>query len=124
MVLANGMRTPPLAGPSGGTRNPAPGSAPTEEVDVEERKKTATPKRFKVIFHNDDYTTMEFVISVLKRFFHKVDAEAFHIMLTVHKKGSAVAGIYPRDVAETKTTEVMRHARENGMPLLLTTEAE
>jgi ATP-dependent Clp protease adaptor protein ClpS len=118
------MRTPPLAGPSGGTRNPAPGSTPTEEVDVEERKKTATPKRFKVIFHNDDYTTMEYVIEVLRRFFHKNETEALHIMLTVHKKGKGVAGVYSRDVAETKVTEVMLDARERGHPLLVTTEPE
>jgi len=124
MVLANAMRTPPLAGPSGGTRNPVPGATPTEEVDVEERKKTATPKRFKVIFHNDDYTTMEYVIEVLRRFFHKNETEALHIMLTVHKKGKGVAGVYSRDVAETKVTEVMLDARERGHPLLVTTEPE
>jgi ATP-dependent Clp protease adaptor protein ClpS len=124
MVLSNRMRTPPLAGPPGGTRNPAPGSTPTEEVDVEERKKTATPKRFKVIFHNDDYTTMEYVIEVLRRFFHKNETEALHIMLTVHKKGKGVAGVYSRDVAETKVTEVMLDARDRGHPLLVTTEPE
>jgi ATP-dependent Clp protease adaptor protein ClpS len=89
-----------------------------------ERQKTAVPRRYKVIFHNDDYTTMEFVVEVLQRFFHKGQAEALHIMLTVHKKGSAVAGIYPRDVAETKTAEVMRYAREHGHPLMVTTEPE
>ncbi len=63
-------------------------------------------------------------MDVLKRFFHKTDTEALHIMLTVHKTGAAVAGVYTRDVAETKATQVMAHARENGMPLLLTTEPE
>jgi ATP-dependent Clp protease adaptor protein ClpS len=146
MVLAKGMRTPPPAslvafaaimlagrGPAevrrvyagpGGTQTPAPGSTPTEEVDVEERKKTAAPKRFKVVFHNDDYTTMEYVIEVLRRFFHKNETEALHIMLTVHKKGKGVAGVYPRDVAETKVTEVMLDARERGHPLLVTAEPE
>jgi ATP-dependent Clp protease adaptor protein ClpS len=144
MVLAKGMRTlrpasivaparggskpvkvrPTHSGPSGGAGNPAPGSTPTEEVDVEERKKTAAPKRFKVIFHNDDYTTMEYVIEVLRRFFHKNETEALHIMLTVHKKGKGVAGVYPRDVAETKVTEVMLDARERGHPLLVTAEPE
>ena len=94
------------------------------DVDLEERQKTARPRRYKVIFHNDDFTTMEFVVLVLRQHFHKSETEAMHIMLTVHRKGSAVAGIYPRDVAETKTAEVMRHARERGMPLLLTTEPE
>jgi ATP-dependent Clp protease adaptor protein ClpS len=95
-----------------------------EDVEVEERQKTAVPKRYKVIFHNDDYTTMEYVVEVLRRFFHKSETEALHIMLTVHKRGRAIAAIYPRDVAETKVAEVMRDARERGHPLLLTTEPE
>jgi len=95
-----------------------------DDVDVEERQKTAVPRRYKVIFHNDDYTTMEYVVEVLRRFLHKSETEALHIMLTVHKKGRAVAGIYPRDVAETKIAEVMQDAQERGHPLLLTTEPE
>jgi ATP-dependent Clp protease adaptor protein ClpS len=95
-----------------------------DDVEVEERQKTAVPRRYKVIFHNDDYTTMVYVVEVLRRFFHKSETEALHIMLTVHKKGSAVAGTYPRDVAETKVAEVLRDARDRGYPLLLTTEPE
>lgn len=95
-----------------------------EDVDLEERPISSTPRRFKVVFHNDDYTTQEFVIAVLMRFFHKGEAEARHIMLTVHFKGAAVAGVYTRDVAETKAQQVMDLAREQGMPLLLTTEPE
>jgi len=106
--------------PPGTTKGPAG----QEDVEVEERHKTAVPKRYKVIFHNDDYTTMEYVIGVLRRFFHRTETEALHIMLTVHKKGRAVAGIYPREVAETKVAEVMRDAREHGHPLLLTAEPE
>ena len=109
---------PPQAPPA------RPEHAPEEGVDVEERPKTATPRRYRVIFHNDDYTTMEFVVDVLKRFFHKSDAEAVHIMLTVHKKGSAVAATYPRDIAETKVAEVTKHARSHGYPLLTTAEPE
>ena len=105
-----------------------PGQAPErrgdEEVDVKERPKTATPRKYRVLFHNDDYTTMEFVVDALMRFFHKSQAESTHIMLTVHKKGNAVAGIYTRDVAETKVEQVMDHAREHGMPLLVTAEPE
>lgn len=100
------------------------GPASEEDVDVEERHKTAVPKRHKVIFHNDDYTTMEYVVDVLRRFFHRTETEALHIMLTVHKKGRAVAGVYPREVAETKVGEVMRDAREHGHPLLVTAEPE
>ena len=95
-----------------------------QDVDVEEREKTAVPKRYHVLFHNDDYTTMEYVVEVLRRFFHKSETEALHIMLTVHKKGKAIAGVYPRDVAETKVAEVMRDARERGHPLLVTAEPE
>ncbi|MFO0678531.1 MAG: ATP-dependent Clp protease adaptor ClpS [Polyangiaceae bacterium] len=93
-------------------------------MDVDVRRETKTPRKFKVILHNDDYTTMEFVVDVLTRFFHKNETEAVHIMLNVHKKGSGVAGIYPRDVAETKVAAVMDHARDNGMPLLVTSEPE
>jgi ATP-dependent Clp protease adaptor protein ClpS len=103
---------------------PTPRRDERTDIDVEERRKTAVPKRYKVIFHNDDFTWMEYVVEVLRRFFYKSETEALHIMLTVHKKGKAVAGVYPRDVAETKVTEVMRDARERGHPLLLTAEPE
>ena len=106
--------------PSDPTHEPSEG----DDVELEDKPISAIPRRYKVIFHNDDYTTMEFVVEVLKRFFHKTDTEAMHIMLTVHKSGAAVAGVYTRDVAETKSTQVMDYARENGMPLLLTTEPE
>jgi len=93
-------------------------------IDVKDRPKSHVPRRYKVIFHNDDYTTMEFVVDALVRFFHKSQAEATHIMLTVHKKGQGVAGVYTRDVAETKVQEVTEHAKEYGMPLLVTAEPE
>jgi ATP-dependent Clp protease adaptor protein ClpS len=95
-----------------------------EETDVIDRPKSHTPRLYKVIFHNDDYTTQEFVVLVLQVFFHKSETEAMHIMLTVHKKGIGVAGVYTRDVAETKVQQVTDFAREHGMPLLLTTEPE
>jgi len=95
-----------------------------EELDVETVPVSSVPRRYKVIFHNDDYTTMEFVVEVLKRFFHKTTTEAMHIMLTVHKTGAAVATVTTRDVAETKTAQVMDFAKENGMPLLVTSEPE
>lgn len=115
------------AGMGGGPNEPdepPPDEDLGEDVDLEDRPISSVPRRYKVIFHNDDYTTMEFVIEVLKVFFRKTDAEAVHIMLTVHKTGAAVAGVYTRDVAETKAEEVMSYARDNGMPLLLTTEPE
>jgi ATP-dependent Clp protease adaptor protein ClpS len=110
--------------PSGGPNDTPRHAGPGDDIELEERQKTEKPKRFKVIFHNDDYTTMEYVIEVLRRFFHKSETEALHIMLTVHKKGKAIVGLYPRDVAETKVAEVMRDARDRGYPLLVTTEAE
>ena len=118
------------AGWRGGGDDPNDPKDPTtlphegDDVELEDQPISATPRRYKVLFHNDDYTTMEFVVEVLKRFFHKTDTEAMHIMLTVHKSGAAVAGVFTRDVAETKSTQVMDYARENGMPLLLTTEPE
>jgi ATP-dependent Clp protease adaptor protein ClpS len=100
--------------------------APEKQGDIEtlQRPRVDKPRRYKVIFHNDDFTTMEFVILVLMRFFHKDETEATHIMLSVHHKGSAVAGVYSRDIAETKVSEVTEFAQENGMPLKLTTEPE
>ena len=122
VVLAGPPKTPGK-GPGGGDDG---GGPPDEEenADVDIDVKSATPKRYKVIYHNDDYTTMEFVVETLLRFFHKTQAEATHIMLTVHTKGNAVAGVYTRDVAETKVENVMNHARESGMPLLVTSEPE
>lgn len=93
-------------------------------LDLEERKKTRRPRRFKVLVHNDDFTTMEVVILILVKHFHKSPAEATHIMLNVHYKGVGVAGVYPREVAETKIAEATSEARAAGMPLLLTLEAE
>lgn len=114
----------PLA--SAGSDPPGPFRAPgeSEDTDVEDAPTSAIPRRYKVIFHNDDYTTQEFVVMVLLRHFHKTETEAMHIMLSVHHKGAAVAGVYTKDVAETKAQQVMDEARENGMPLLLTTEPE
>jgi ATP-dependent Clp protease adaptor protein ClpS len=111
---------------TGGSDPPHPIQAPGEgeDVDLEDQPVSSIPRRYKVIFHNDDYTTQEFVVYVLERFFHKSETEARHIMLTVHHKGAAVAGVYTKDVAETKAQQVMDAARENGMPLLLTTEPE
>ena len=116
----------PTSAPPGAAASPVRGPKEEREggVELEDRPETAAPKRYKVIFHNDDYTTMEYVILVLRQFFHKTDTEAMHIMLSVHKKGSGVAGAYPRDVAETKVEQVTTHAREHGMPLLLTAEPE
>lgn len=75
------------------------------------------PKRFKVLLHNDDYTTMEFVIHVLMVVFKKNQAEATHIMLKVHEEGVGVCGVYTAEVAETKVALVHKLARREGFPL-------
>ncbi len=99
---------------------------PDEErgVGVKERPRTHKPRRYKVLLHNDDYTTMDFVIDVLVDFFHKTPTEATHIMLQVHTKGLGVCGIYPYDVAQTKIVLVTEAARAQGMPLKVTMEPE
>jgi ATP-dependent Clp protease adaptor protein ClpS len=104
--------------------NPAPAAPPDTAVVTEERPKVALPRRWKVLLHNDDYTTMDFVVYVLMKHFAKSHAEATHVMLQVHHKGVGTAGTYPKDVAETKVAEVTAEARDQGMPLLLSTEPE
>ena len=94
------------------------------EVVFKRRRKVKKPQRWKVMLHNDDYTTMEFVILVLTRHFHKSPGEATHITLQVHHQGVGVAGVYPKDEAQTKVAEVTQDALDNGMPLLVTAEQE
>jgi len=104
----------------------------SSETDREEQSGTATisktklqpPKMHKVLMHNDDYTTMEFVIHVLQKFFNKDFEEAQGIMLEVHHQGYGVCGIYTFEVAESKVAKVIKYARENGHPLKCSTEAE
>jgi ATP-dependent Clp protease adaptor protein ClpS len=94
------------------------------DLATEQKKKVEKVRPYKVVLHNDDYTTMEFVVLVLMKFFHKSETEATHIMLSVHHRGHGVAGLYTKDVAETKVALVQDYARENGMPLRLTAEPE
>ncbi len=88
------------------------------------RPKTQEPKLFKVLLHNDDYTTMEFVVSILESVFAKSPAEAYRVMMHVHTQGVGVAGLYPFEVAETKVAMVDERAREAGHPLRCSIEAE
>lgn len=93
-------------------------------VVVETRTKTKRPPLYKVLLLNDDYTPMEFVVAVLERFFGMSHAQAFEIMLTVHKKGVAVVGVFSHEIAETKVAQVMDFARQHQHPLQCTMERE
>ncbi|MQA90520.1 MAG: ATP-dependent Clp protease adaptor ClpS [Gemmatimonas sp.] len=88
------------------------------------RPKARQPRLYKVLLHNDDFTTMQFVVEILVRHFHKNETQATRIMLEVHKNGIGLAGIYPRDQAETKVAQVTAEAEEEGFPLLVTMEPE
>jgi len=97
---------------------------PYESVVAEPKQAVKRPKLFRVLLHNDDYTTMEFVIHVLQTVFRKSDAEAVEIMLNVHQNGIGVAGKYALAVAETKTTTVHAMAKDKGFPLRCSMEPE
>ena len=94
------------------------------DVMTLERTVTKKPRRYFVVMHNDDYTTQEFVVFVIVRYFRKSAEEANRLMVMVHTQGKATVGVYTRDIAETKVKLVTDYAREHGMPLLLTVEPE
>jgi ATP-dependent Clp protease adaptor protein ClpS len=95
-----------------------------EEDLAEVRDETAEPPMYRVMLHNDDYTTKEFVVEMLMAVFSKSMEEATGIMWTAHKNGAGLCGVYPYEVAETKVKVATGAARENGFPLRLTIEAE
>lgn len=95
-----------------------------EETLVQEEQETKKPPLYKVLMHNDDYTTMEFVVLVLMEIFHKSESAATEIMLAVHQKGMGVAGVFTREIAEAKINQVHNLARANDYPLLCTMEEE
>ncbi|MBP3210997.1 MAG: ATP-dependent Clp protease adaptor ClpS [Prevotella sp.] len=99
---------------------------PQEQSSVRERQRTdlREPRRYKVIIHNDDFTTMDFVVMVLMTVFHKSQAEAEQLMLQVHHSDQAVVGIYSYDVAQSKIQRATMMAREKGFPLRLTCQPE
>ena len=103
-----------------------PPSKGREDVDLatKAKPKTQRPPLYKVLILNDDYTPMEFVVHVLERFFGLSHAQAFDIMLTVHKKGLAVVGVYSYEIAETKVALVMDFAQRHQHPLQCTMEKE
>ena len=97
---------------------------PSQDVLLETRPKTKRPPLYKVMLLNDDFTPMEFVVLVLERFFGKNSTQAFEIMLTVHKKGLAMVGVFSHEVAETKVSQVMDFSRRHQHPLQCTMEKE
>ena len=82
------------------------------------------PRMWRVLLHNDDYTTQDFVVWILESIFHKPRGEAFTIMMSVHRSGMGVAGVYTHDVAETKVKTTRQLAEEHEFPLLVTMEPE
>ncbi len=118
--MANGPSGP--GGGRPGIRNPE--REREGGVATRERAEVARPSRFKVILYNDDYTSMEFVVSVLEQIFGKGPAQATQIMLQIHKTGLGVAGVYVLEVAETKVAAVHRAAEERGYPLRAGAEKE
>ncbi|MGQ9897981.1 MAG: ATP-dependent Clp protease adapter ClpS [Acidobacteriota bacterium] len=100
--------------------NPTPDR--DEGLLVEEHTTTKEPPMFRVLLHNDDYTTMPFVVYVLQHIFHHSESEATRIMLNVHRRGIGVAGVYPHEIAETKMMQTIQLARANEFPLLCTIE--
>lgn len=86
-------------------------------IAVAHKPKSQRPRPWKVLMHNDDYTTMEFVVHVLQKYFLKSRADAQSIMLEIHTRGYGICGIYTHEVAESKTEKTMKYAREQGHPL-------
>ena len=93
-------------------------------AEVKPEKKLKRPRLFRVLLHNDDYTTREFVVHVLNTVFHLGEQDAIRIMLHVHHNGVGVAGVFTREVAESKIERVERLAQEHEFPLRLTMEPE
>ena len=101
-----------------------PGTQGDERTAVRERQKVVRPPLYRVFLLNDDYTTMDFVVHVLERIFGKSAVEATQIMFHVHRNGMGLAGVYTRDIAETKIEAVHDLAREHSYPLRCAMEKE
>mgnify|MGYP003314381546 CR=1 FL=1 len=94
------------------------GGSGVDLLDKEKAKnKVKPPKKYKVVYHNDDYTPMEFVVDVLMKYFSKDMNQANEVMMHVHRNGTGLCGIYPFDIAETKVMQVMNYSIKNGHPL-------
>lgn len=103
-------------------KTPPPRKERETGVALEERVRTKKPPMYKVLLHNDDYTTKEFVVFVLQSVFHRSEVDAIAIMEHVHTNGVGVAGVYTFEVAETKVTKTAQLARAHEYPLQLSIE--
>lgn len=97
---------------------------PKIEEALEAALKLEEPQMFKVLLHNDDYTSMDFVVEVLMGIFHKTQIQAEQIMLQIHEKGKAICGVYTFEIAQTKAQQVKQKAKQNEFPLLATIEED
>ncbi len=95
-----------------------------DAVITESKQKVEKPPLYKVLLHNDNYTTMDFVVVILITVFHHSEGDAIRIMLQVHHKGMGVAGVFTHEIAETKIAQVTELAKEHEFPLLCTMEEE
>ena len=102
----------------------APSTRESTLTESLSRQKLQRPRMWRVLLHNDDYTTQDFVVWVLETIFHKPRGEAFAIMMSVHQSGMGVAGIFTHDVADTKVKVTQQLAEEQEFPLLVTMEPE
>jgi ATP-dependent Clp protease adaptor protein ClpS len=101
-----------------------PDQRPARDAEIIDRpdQETRRSPLFRVVLHNDDYTTMDFVVSVLETVFLMAPAEAYRVMMQVHRLGRGTAGVYPHEIAETKAGLVHALARERGFPLMASVE--
>ncbi|EIF51097.1 MULTISPECIES: ATP-dependent Clp protease adaptor ClpS [Sulfurovum] len=97
---------------------------PKFEEELELDLELHEPQMFKVLLHNDDYTSMDFVVEVLMGIFHKTHTQAEQIMLQIHEKDKAICGVYSFEIAQTKAQQVKQKAKENEFPLLATIEED
>jgi len=99
-------------------------TGPKERVETKIRQEVRPPPLYRVLLHNDNYTTMEFVVHVLQSVFRKKTEDAVRIMLHVHRNGIGMAGVFTAEIAETKVDSVHKLARANGFPLRCSMEPE
>jgi ATP-dependent Clp protease adaptor protein ClpS len=97
---------------------------PKIEEELDYAIELEEPQLFKVLLHNDDYTSMDFVVEILIGTFHKTHAQSEQIMLQIHEKGKAICGIYSFEIAQTKAQQVKEKAKQNEFPLLATIEED